>query len=197
MSNAQFESINFEVSRCMEFSKSKNVVMREPDDSDDPTFYIKNLYGSLNTDDPEDAFIDESILTVYGYVLPQKDFFYHADSISQELSDIAEEICDDYGNIKKRLRTDYCLGDAIVISRISVNEKFRHMGAADILLRSLREMAAYIEPVACGFYLMASPYELLGTPEYEPMRKRLVKFYERYGFKPVKRGSNVLWMPCE
>lgn len=198
MSKAQFKSLSFKVSRCMEFAKSeKGVAMGGLYDSDNPTFYIKSLYGLLDTDDPKDAFVDKSILTAYGYVLPQKDFFYHADPISQELGDIAEEICDTYGNIKKRLRTDYCLGDAIVISRISVNKKFRNMGAADILMRSLRELASYIEPAACGFYLMASPYELFDSPEYESMQKRLIKFYERYGFKPVKRGSDVLWMPCE
>lgn len=193
----------------MEFEVSKQLMLQNgptkmPERIMVPGNGFFTVEGKISDDEilgEDDDFDFPTVLTAYGHIFPADMCWEFADAISSDSELIAEAVCDKNGAIRER----FCfyknpLGDGCVIfiDRIEVPEKYRNVGVFDYFLTCLPYLVSEIDPSAIGAVLLASPYELLESgeesEEYISAQKRLIKGYERHGFKRTKKDSAIMYL---
>ncbi|MBQ2835803.1 MAG: GNAT family N-acetyltransferase [Clostridia bacterium] len=133
------------------------------------------------------------------FVMDDTSFFDVCDCVGRDLEPLAEVIIDRDGDIKENI-CDYH-ENLMYIDRIYVEEKYRNIGIASLVIESLNELLEYtvnLEPHT--LILLPKPQEKdkdghLHNIEYEEEKnicmKKLIKLYRKLGFKKI-RNSNYM-----
>lgn len=134
-------------------------------------------------------------ITIYK-LYNDKNFFNHCDSVSGDLSVVANAICGKSGAIlKKYLSGESEYNFVYILDKITIDKEYRNQGIGSAIIKNLLKMINYQFGEGSTIFLCASPYEIahqygFESEEYKKETNRLIQFYTKLGFQIVK--DNVM-----
>lgn len=156
------------------------------------------------TIDFSSEYINE-ICTITGYIVNNNIPFWTLDAVSGDFTEIAAYALEEDGGLNAKYgfkSKDEFLFEAdsfIIIDRFKISENLRNKGLGSLLLKpAIKAIISEIyEPYAevpYGIVLLASAYEYIGKDNlYKEQTEKLIKFYERLGFKRIKE-TKVMYL---
>ena len=140
---------------------------------------------------------DNCVGQIVGFELYNDESAYSKlDEISGDCAKIAEVICDDMGYIKDEYINEMAsFENVFILDNITIEVDFRGKGIGESILKNLSKMLEV--QFGCGenIFLCASDFNSakefgFESDEYKNGCKKLIKFYEKCGFKLIK--DNVM-----
>lgn len=162
-------------------------------DEDEPI----SVMGTISID-------DEKIGWFVGYELyNDRNFYITCDDVSGDLETIATTICNKTGAVSKKYLTDEADYEKIfILDHIEIDEKYRNKGIGSDIIKNLPKMLRYQFDYGANIFLCASDFESaqkygFDSEEYKNGCQKLIKFYEKFGYKVIEDNVMVYNAPSK